>query len=65
MLKEYNCKPNKIWVDKGSELYNRSMKSWLEDIEMYATHNEEKSDRFIGALNNKIYKYMTSISKNV
>ena len=23
-------KPNKIWVDKGSEFYNRSMKSWLE-----------------------------------
>ena len=29
-LKESNCKPNKIWVDKGSEFYNRSMKSWLE-----------------------------------
>ena len=27
--------PIKIWVDKGSEFYNRSMKSWLEknDIE--------------------------------
>ena len=23
-------KPNKIWVDKGSQLYNRSIKSWLE-----------------------------------
>ena len=23
-------RPNKIWVDKGSEFYNRSMKSWLE-----------------------------------
>ena len=22
-------KSNKIWVDKGSEFYNRSMKSWL------------------------------------
>ena len=21
---------NKIWVDKGSEFYNRSMKSWLQ-----------------------------------
>ena len=29
-LDESNCKPNKIWVDKGSEFYNRSMKSWLE-----------------------------------
>ena len=23
-------KPNKIWVDKGSEFYNRLRKSWLE-----------------------------------
>ena len=23
--------PNKIWVDKGSEIYNRSMRSWLKD----------------------------------
>ena len=29
ILKESNRKPNKIWVDKGSEFYNRSMKSWL------------------------------------
>ena len=25
-LDESNGKPNKIWVDKGSEFYNRSMK---------------------------------------
>ena len=30
VLKESNRKSNKIWVDKGSEFYNRSMKSWLE-----------------------------------
>ena len=45
------------------------MKSWLKnDIEMYSTHNEGKSvaaERFIRVLKNKIYKYMTSISKNV
>ena len=38
------------------------------DIEMYSTHNEEKSvvdGRFIKTLKNKIYKYTTSISKNV
>ena len=36
-----NRKPNKIWADKGSEFYNRSMKSWLEKnaIEMFSTHN--------------------------
>ena len=44
--------------------------SWLEknDIEMHSTHNEEKSviaERFIRTLKNKIYEYMTSISKNV
>ena len=69
ILKESNRKPNKIWVDKGSKFYNRSMKSWLEkdDIEMYPTHNERKSvvaERFIRTLKNEIYKYMTSVSKN-
>ena len=63
-----NHKPSKIWVDKGSEFYNRSMKSWLEknDIQMYSPHNEGKSvvaERFIKTLKNKIYKYMTSVSK--
>ena len=44
-LKESNRKINKIWVDKGREFYNRSMKSWLEKnaIEMYSTHNQRKS----------------------
>ena len=27
IFKKSNRKPNKIWVDKGSEFYNRSMKS--------------------------------------
>ena len=46
------------------------MKSFLQNIglEMYSTHNEGKSviaERFIRALKNKMYKYMTLISKNV
>ena len=42
ILDESNRKPNKIRVDKGSEFYNSSIKSWLEknDIKMYSTHNE-------------------------
>ena len=57
-----------MWVDKGSEFYNRSMKSWLQDnnIEMYSIHNEGKSvvaERFIRTLENNIYEYITSISK--
>ena len=30
ILNGSDCKPNKIWVDKGSEFYNRSAKSWLQ-----------------------------------
>ena len=46
------------------------MKSWPEKnkIEIYSTHNEGKyvvAERFIRTLKNKIYKFMTSISKNV
>ena len=69
VLDESNHKPNKIWVDKGSEFYNKSMKSFLQnnDIEMYPRDNEGKivvGARFIRTLKNKIYKYMTLISKN-
>ena len=32
ILHESKRKPNKIWVDKDSEFYSRSMKSWLEKI---------------------------------
>ena len=70
ILKQSNRKPNKIWVDKGSEFYNAYFKKWLRDndIVMYSTHNEGKSvvaERFIRTLKSKIYKYMTSISKDV
>ena len=70
ILKKSNRKPNKIWVDKGSEFYNSHFKKRLKDnsIEMYSTHNEGKSvvaERLIRTIKNKIYKYMTSISKNV
>ena len=35
-IDESNRKPSKIWVNKASEFYNRSVKSWLKgnDIEM-------------------------------
>ena len=64
ILKESNRKPNKIWVDKGSEFYNSSVKQWLEDsdIEVYLIHNEGTSvvsERFIRTLKTKIF--MTSI----
>ena len=63
-------KPNKIWVDQGSEFYNQSFKDFLKinNIEMYSTYNEGKSvvaERFIRTLKNKIFKHVTAISKNV
>ena len=63
-------KPNKIWVDQGSEFYNKSFTDFLKinNIDMYSTFNEGKSviaERFIRTLKNKIYKHMTAISKNV
>ena len=66
ILDDSKRKPNKIWVDKGSEFYNSSVKSWLEknDIEIYSTHNKGKSvftERFIRTLIIRIYKYKTSI----
>ena len=58
-------KPNKIWVGKGSNFYNRSVQLWLKDndIEMYLTHNAVESivaERFVKILKNKIDRYMTS-----
>ena len=70
ILDESDRKSNKICVNKGSEFYNRSMRWWIErnDTEMYSTPNEGKSaiaERFIRTLKNKIYKYITSVSKTV
>ena len=55
---------------QSSEFYNNSFKKWLQDnnIVIHSTHNEGKSvvaERFIRTLKNKIYKNMTSVSKNV
>ena len=63
-------KPNKIWVDQGSEFYNNYFKDFLKinNIEMYSTYNEGKSvaaERFFRTCKNKIFKHMTAISKNV
>ena len=63
-------KPNKMWVDQGSEFYNNSFKDFmkLNNTEMYSTYHEGKSvvaEKFIRILQNKIFKHMTAISKNV
>ena len=70
ILDKSKRKPNKIWLDQGSEFYNHNFKKWLtnNDISMCSTYNEEKSvvaERFIKTLKNKLYKHMTAVSKNV
>ena len=65
LVKESNCKPNKIWVDKGSEFY---LRSWLESnkIKIYITHNERKSvvaERFSRTIKNITLIPMTIILK--
>ena len=68
-IKQSGRKPNKIWVDQGSEFYNHVFKRWLSrnNIIMYSTYNEGKSvvaERFIRTLKNKLYKHMTATGKN-
>ena len=48
LLDESNRKSNKIRVDKGSEFYNRSMKSWIEKNDIQHIMNTfERFIRFI------------------
>ena len=54
--------PEKVWLDQGSEFYNKSFQAWAKknNIVMYSTHGESKSvvvERFIRTLkdSNKIF----------
>ena len=58
-------KPEKLWVDKGKEYYNKSVKELLlnEGIEMYSTENEEKSsvcERWNRTIKTKMWKRFTA-----
>ena len=43
-LDESNRKPNKIWVNKGSKFYNRSINSWLEKNAVKCIHHIMKDN---------------------
>ena len=69
ILEGSNRKQNKIWVAKGKESYNSSIKSWLAKnyIEMYSRHYERKyvvAERFIRTLKNEIYEVYDFNLKN-
>ena len=57
-------KPEKMWVDKGKEFYNKHVKDL---IELYSTENEEKSsvvERWIMTMKEKMWKYFSAKSTN-
>ena len=63
-------KLNNIWLDQGGGFYNKLFKRFLiiNNIEMYSTENEGKSvvaGKFMRTLENKTFKHITAISKNV
>ena len=58
-------KPEKMWVDKGKEFYNKDVKDL---IELYSTENKEKSsvvERWIRTMKEKMWKYFSAKSTNV
>ena len=70
ILDDSKRKPNKIWVDKKVVNFTKINEIMVRknDLEMYSTHNKEKSvvtEVFIRTSKNKIDKHMTAVSKNV
>ena len=58
-------KPEKMWVDKGKEFYNKDVKNL---IELYSTENKEKSsvvERWIRTMKEKMWKYFPANSTKV
>ena len=57
-------RPEKMWVDKGKEFYNKNVK---ELVELYSTENEEKSsvvERWIRTMKERMWKYFTDNNTN-
>ena len=70
IVNESNCKPKKLWVDQGRQLYNKLITECLDnnDILMHSTHDEGKSvisERFIKILKAQIYKKWQLIIANL
>ena len=56
--------PEKIWVDRGSEFYNKDFEKWIKskNIVMYSTYGESKSvivERFIRTLKDMMTREFT------
>ena len=62
--------PKKLWVDQGSEFYNKTFDTLLKkhSIEIYHTFNEGKAvivERFNRTLKSIMYKYLTANNTNI
>lgn len=60
--------PNFLWVDKGSEFYNKRFMKMLEtkQIKMYSVFNENKSaiiERFNRTIKEKMFEFFTATGK--
>jgi transposase InsO family protein len=58
-------KPTKMWVDKGTEFYNKEVQRL---VELYSIENEEKSsvvERWNRTMKEKMWKYFSAKSTNV
>ena len=64
--KETIRKPNQIWVDKGSESHNKSMKSWPEknDKEMYIDELDDIVNRYNNAYHRTIKMKPAEVKPN-
>ena len=57
--------PQKLWADKGKELYNKHMNELLckHNVDLYLTENEEKSsvvERWNRTIKKKMLKYFSA-----
>jgi hypothetical protein len=62
--------PENLWVDQGSEFYNKDFKVLLNkhDINMYSTHGDHKSavvERFNRTLKEKMEQYFTASNESL
>ncbi len=64
LIQQSHRTPQRIWVDKGSEFYNKKFEEWVKsnDIIMYSTYGESKSvivERFQRTLKDMFTKQFT------
>ena len=65
IIKGSGRKPTMLWVDQGTEFYNKTFKKYLEDkdIHMYSAHNEGKAvvvERFNRTMKTWMWKYFSA-----